>query len=103
MYELKDSNDNVIATGETVTFGDNSVAVGGLTLRGTSNVHLFKDGVEVSVADAQADQESDYDNWTLKERSFIKLLVKQINNLRGLHGESPFTKAQVISALKAER
>jgi len=103
MYELRDNAGEIITSGDTLEFGNNTVTLGGLTLKKSNGIFLFKDGVEVNLTNAQADQESDYDNWSLKEKSFIKLMVKQFNHLRGLHGESAFTKKQVISALKAER
>ena len=48
------------------------------------------------------DKTADYELWTDREKAFIKLMVKELNILRAEHGLNARTKAQVISALKAE-
>lgn len=103
MYELRDNGGEVIATGETIAFDDDSISIGGLTLNGATNIHLFKDGVEVSIAEEKADVDSDYENWSNRKlKVTIKLLVKEINKLRALHDLNEYTKEQVEAALKAE-
>jgi len=49
-----------------------------------------------------ADEEVNYDIWSRREKAMLKLLVKEINTLRGLHGLPARTKQQVMNALKNE-
>ena len=46
---------------------------------------------------------ADYEKWRDEERKLCKLFVKEINKLRTLHGLAPYTKAQVVQALKNEK
>jgi hypothetical protein len=53
------------------------------------------------LAEAQAIVEN-YDNWEMINKVVLKLVVKEINTLRALHGLAARTKEQVQAALKAE-
>ena len=55
-----------------------------------------------SEKDAQETAQADYDLWEDTTKAFIKLMVKELNTLRGLHSLAPRTADQVKAALKAE-
>ena len=51
-------------------------------------------------ADWEASKRADYEHWSPRERTLIKLMVQEINVLRVQAGLAPRTAAQVKAALK---
>ena len=77
-----------------------TVAVGTVAVwvDGASNTNQLGAITEIS----STTQEADYNKWSIREKAMLKLLVKEINILRGLHGLPDRTPAQVKAAIKAE-
>ena len=61
MYKLKNLNNNVLLEGENLIITDNNISIEGTKLTGLSfdGVKLYKDDVEIDIADEVADQAFD--------------------------------------------
>jgi len=84
---------------------------GYVTISGTRSFVTDEDGVheqyetqtEADALEAVKDQLADFEAWDTTQKIALKLIVKQINMLRGEHGLPQFTAEQIKAALKAEQ
>ena len=109
-----------IDTGEIIGHGDKLVVDGNIIVCGVRLIGFKSDKISLGSCDEWVegainiselgeitlidigDTEADYDQWDIKQKIMLKVLVKEINTLRAEHGLPARTKSQVVQALKNE-